>query len=337
MLRQNQLVKIFEGNSTDLKFNITVITEATITSKRDEYTDTAVITFPNNLNRRSEAIDNIKIGDRIEVFLGYFPKLTKIFSGFINYVNKNSPLVINCEDDSFLLKRQALPARNFPNATIAQVINTFFTGPVNIVDTSLGGVRINKGATLIQFLDLLKTKYGILSFFQDGVLNINSSLTDNNRARTFLIDEQRNVPMGSTSLDFQKNDDLPIVSHGISTQEGGGKIELFATYEDNVLNNNIIVSTEQPLGTLNTLKVPNVSREQLENLIRNRLPLLFYTGVTGDVTTFGEPVIKHGDTVQYVDSRVPERNGFYRVNSVVTTFSTSGGYRQVLTLGVQVR
>lgn len=337
MLRKNQNIRIFDGNSEDLKFNITLVTSVEIVTKRNSYTDTAVLTFPNRLSDDNGAIDLINIGDRIEIRLGYFPNLNLEFRGFINYVGRDSPLVIECEDDAFLLKRIALPATTFKNATISEVIGRFFDGPTNIVDAEIGDVRIAENATLVKFLDLLKSKYGILSFFQDGVLNINTSLTEDNTRRVFLINEQLNVPIGGSNLQFQKNSDLPIVSHGVSIQRDGTKIELYATYRDNVLNNDIIVSDLKPIGFLNTLKVPNLSRDALEQLIRRRLPLLFYTGVTGDVTTFGEPSIRHGDTVQYIDQRIPEKNGFYRVNEVVKSFNLDVGYKQRVVLGLKTQ
>lgn len=337
MLRKHQNIKIFDGNTSFLKFEITLVTDITIVTSRNELTDTALVTFPNNLAQRSRAIDQIQIGDRIEIRLGYFPNLTLEFSGFINFVNKGSPLQLQCEDEAFLLKRVALPATNFPDTTISEVVNRFYSGRTRIVDAQIGDIRLAKGATLIKFFDLLRSKYSILSFFQQGILKINTSLTEDNTARTFLIHEQRNVPMGTTRLDFQNNNDQPIISHGISVQRDGTTIELFATYRDNLLNNDIIVSRAQPLGTLNTLKVPNLTRERLEPLIRRRLPLLFYTGVSGEVTTFGEPSIRHGDTVQYVDDRIPERNGFFRVNAVVKAFTVSGGYKQRVTLGLKTR
>lgn len=337
MLRKNSNIKIFNGNTDVLKFDISLVESIEITSKRNEYTDVAKITFPNRLADRSGAIDQILIGDKIEIRLGYYPNLELEFTGFINFVGRDSPLQIEAEDASFLLKRISLPATTFLDTTITEVITAFYDGEVEIVDANIGDLRVTEGATLIKVLDLFRSKYGILSFFREGVLNINTSLVENNTARVFQIIEERNVPMGGSNLQFQRNSEIPIVSHGVTVRRDGTRLELYATYEDNVLNNDIIVADVRPLGTLNTLKVPDLTRAALTDLIVRRLPLLFYTGVTGDVLTFGEPSIRHGDTIQYISERIPEKNGFYRVNAVVKQYSVSQGYKQKVTLGIKTQ
>lgn len=337
MLRKHQNIRIFDGNTDNLKFDINLVTDVTITSKRNEYTDTAVLRFPNRLADRSGAIDNILIGDKIEIRLGYFPNLNLEFTGFINFVGRDSPLIIECEDASFLLKRISLPKTSITNATIQGVISRFYDGPTEIVDAELGDLRITEGATVIKILDLFRTKYGILSFFQNGILKINTSLIEDNTARVFRLHEQQNVPVGGSDLKFQRNNEIPIISHGVTVRRDGTQLELYATFQDNVINSDIIVSDIRPPGALNTLKVPDLSREALTNLITRRLPLLYYTGVSGDVTTFGEPSIRHGDTVEYRDDRIPEKNGFYRVNAVTKEFTFSRGYKQKITLGLKTR
>jgi len=337
MFRKHNCINIYEGDSDTLKFKITLVTDVEINSDRAEYTDTATITFPNKLNDPSGAADLINIGDKLEIFLGYFPRLLLEFTGFINFVGRDSPLVIECEDDSFLLKRISLPATTLRNTTIEEVIDRFYDGETNILDAELGDMRIAENATLVNVLDLFRSKYGILSFFRNKVLNINTSLVENNTDRVYRLHEQENIPVNGGNLKFQKNSDIPIISHGVSIRRDGTKLELFATYVDNVLNNDIAVNTIRPIGVLNTLKVPDLSREALENLITRRLPLLFYTGVTGDILTFGYPSIRHGDTVSYISDRVPDKNGFYRVNKVVKQFTVTGGYKQKLTLGIKTQ
>lgn len=55
-------------------------------------------------------------------------------------------------------------------------------------------------------------------------------------------------------------------------------------------------------------------------------------GVSGKLTIFGDRYIKPTDTVGLLDTRHPERNGFYFVSEVNTKFSVSGGFRRELTL-----
>ena len=55
-------------------------------------------------------------------------------------------------------------------------------------------------------------------------------------------------------------------------------------------------------------------------------------GVSGKLTIFGDRYIKPTDTVGLLDTRHPERNGFYVVSEVNTKFSVSGGFRRELSL-----
>ena len=52
----------------------------------------------------------------------------------------------------------------------------------------------------------------------------------------------------------------------------------------------------------------------------------------GNFTTFGEPVIRFNDWIKLRDLKNPERNGTYKVRSVATEMTTSGGLRQNVTI-----
>ena len=54
--------------------------------------------------------------------------------------------------------------------------------------------------------------------------------------------------------------------------------------------------------------------------------------MSGKLTIFGDRYIKPTDTVGLLDTRHPERNGFYFVSEVNTKFSVSGGFRRELSM-----
>lgn len=335
MLRKQSRVKIYDGDSEILKFDISLTTSVEISSSRETFTDTCALRFPNKLRDRDGALERIRIGDRVEVFLGYFPELLLEFTGFINYINPDSPLELLLEDQAFQLKRNALPARNFRDTTLSEVVSYIYSGEVVLVDAQIGDLRIPENVNAIEVLDELKSNLGILSYFQGGILYVNADLSRSSTDRIFLVSEQNNVPSGGSSLKFQDADDLQIVSHGVSVQRDGTKIERYAYYKNNVQGSEILTSSVKPIGTLNTLKIPNLSQDALDNLIARRLPQLFYTGITGEVETFGAPSMRHGDTIEYRDERTPQKNGRYRLDSVSKIFDESSGYRQKLTLGIR--
>jgi len=335
MLRKQSRIIIYELNTTKAKFDFDIVTSVEIVKDRSTFTDTATVIFPNRLRRKENLIDKINIGDRIEIFLGYFPNLVLEYEGFISFIDKNSPLVLKLEDQSFLLKRNSLSATTLKQTTLKKLIETFFEGETNIFDTEIGDWRISENATLVNVLDELKSKFGILSHFKNGILNVNTELITDSTTNQTILNIQRNVVQDSDDLNFQKDTDIGIISHGLSLQKNGTKIEVFAFYKDNLPDNEIVVSTSRPIGVLNTFKVPDLSLVALTKLVEQRLPKLFYTGVTGKVTTFGAPSIDHGDTVNLIDERTPERNGQYRVNAVTKNYDNTVGYKQTVTLGLK--
>jgi len=158
MLRKQSDISIFDRNTGKEKFKFDIVTSVEIVKKRTNYTDTATVTFPNRLRRKENLIDKINIGDKVVIYLGYFPNLVKEFEGYISFIDKNSPLVLKLEDESFQLKRKSLPATTLKNTTIQELIETFYNGETNILDAEIGDWRVSENATLINVLDELKSK-----------------------------------------------------------------------------------------------------------------------------------------------------------------------------------
>jgi len=255
MLRKQSDIIIFDRDTEKAKFRFDIVTAVEIVTDRATYTDTATLTFPNRLRRKENLIDKINIGDKVVINLGYFPNLVKEFEGFISFIDKDSPLILQLEDASFQLKRKSLPATTLKKTTLVKLIGEFFDGETNILDTEIGDWRIAQNATMINILDELRSKFGILSNFKNGVLNVNTELIDNDEDSEMFINIQQNVQQGSDDLNFQKDTDIGVISHGLSLQKNGTKIQVFATFKDNLPDNEIVVSTLQPIGVLNTLKL----------------------------------------------------------------------------------
>jgi len=61
-----------------------------------------------------------------------------------------------------------------------------------------------------------------------------------------------------------------------------------------------------------------------------------YTGYRGDVETFGEPVMNHGDRAKITSSKLPERDGTFLIKKVKRVYSVDAGNHQIFTLGAKV-
>lgn len=75
----------------------------------------------------------------------------------------------------------------------------------------------------------------------------------------------------------------------------------------------------------------DVTREQLIDEAKQYWERYSPNGITGSIEIFGDVYVKPTDIVGLIDIRHPEKNGYYYVQSVQTTFGV-GGYRRELQL-----
>lgn len=308
----------------DLVFDY--VTDIRILSSWDTLTDTAEITLPTNITNKDNAYikDIIKVQDAVKIELGYYPNLTTRFIGYVSKVIPESPLKVMCEDESFKLKLQNIDKYSAKNVTLEKLITDNYSGTVSIVDANLGNFRIDR-VSMIKVLQEIKNKYKIYSWFRDGILY--SGLAYNPEAgESYNFSFQKNIIEGSELVKLDESE-LNTVAHGISTQKDGTKIEVYSYYE----NGEIVTSTGNPGGDVNTLSIPNKTKAQLTELTERWLPNLYYSGFKGRFETFGEPAVNHGDVAVIEDLKFPEKNGNYVIKSVMIEFG-QGGYRQIIEL-----
>jgi hypothetical protein len=320
---------------------INFLNELEIVSSWETYTDTGKIMFPIKFKDPSKGItasvDSLfKRGDEVIVKCGYAPTLVQIFQGYVSKIKPDSPCTVEVEDAAFLLKQENTSFSK-TGITLAGLIQDQIGNlvPYNIVQdatnpTNLGDIKTKGRPNLIQVLKKLRGTYGIVSYFREGVLQVGLKYYPET-SRTHNIKFEERI-IGNPQLDFIKEDDIKLVVRG-QNRTGNKKTELYAYYE----NGQILVSPLKQEGDVTkTLPTIGLTEAQLEAKLREELPKYIYTGYRGNFTTFGFPVIKHGDTVALSSSKFPERDGSYKVDKVITRFTTSTGLKQIVTLGVKV-
>lgn len=299
-----------------------------IDSDRNKFTETAILTLPNNLSGDSKKVtDYINQNDEIEINLGYAPDTKLIFKGYVSEIDPNNPTTIKCENEAWTWKQKSLKAFNGRNLKISTLLDGVgFDGALKLgADPIIGDWAVEKNTTVLNILEELRSKFGILSYWRkDGVLYIAEDFDKVGDSLNFSF--QYNIINASLNVVNNAGDIQPI-SHGVSIQKDNTKIERYAYYDDG----KAIVSSTQPSGILNTMSINNISESALDSLILRRLPLLRSNGITGSFTAFGEPMAVHGDSANVIDARIPEREGLYKIQRVETSFGV-GGYRQIIEL-----
>ena len=318
-------------------FQFNYVTTGSILSSWDTFTDTATITIPNKFRKDNETIiagtDNLfKRGDVIEINIGYFPNLKRRFTGFLNQIRPDNPLVLECEDSMWLLKQINLTSKQFINTTIKTVIDFATAGLDNLKvefddpDADIGSFEIdNKGfVNAVTVFEVLKKQFGYNIYFQDGVLQVrilNSILTLDKPAH--VMDFQFNV-LPDDNLTFQRDDDVGMVVRFDSKQKDNSVITLFGFKEKGKV---VITNKPKQGGIVNSWKVPELSRELIIKLITKNIDKYIWEGFQGSLTTFLEPVIDHSDRIDLIDNKHPEKNGRYLIKSVLTNFGIDGAFQ----------
>ena len=331
----NCLIWIYDQTTLQPKLRFPFATEVVISTSRNNFTDTCRIVLPQRTRRVNKKIsDLIQVGDIVDVFLGYKPELNLEFQGYVNAINPDSPMVLECEDLSFKYKNKSIGQDYvLKDTTFRELISTIYDREFLTTNDNIGTWKISKNATVVDVLDSLKKVFGTPSYWQDNILYVNYEFAKQPE-KTILFDVQKNVPLGSDNIDVNVQTNLSIISHGVSPQKDGTINEAFAYYENNS-GKVIRVTANRPEGVLNTLKFPNLTQETLEQRVKERLPRLYYAGVSGDITGIS-PSFKHGDRLAIRDRRITDKNGIYDVPEVTKMFGVGYGFKHLAKAGLKL-
>jgi len=313
--------KITFNDGADLE-PIEFVNNVEVETSWKTFTDTAIITLPYKLKKDGQNITVgsgtnavFKRGDKVKIELGYAPNLITEFEGYISNVLPDSPLVIECQDASWLLKQKTL-TKAFKETTLSNLLTDVVEGAVqvNAVEANVGAFRLTR-VNAVQVLEELKKTYGLVSFMRAGVLRSGLAYYPE-EATEHEIKFQRNVI--SSNLEYVNRDDVKIKVKAISILPDNSKLEAEAGDDG---------------GSTRTFFAYNItSQTDLQTFADNELSKLSFDGYRGDFETFGQPSIAQGDLVNLSDEKFPEREGRYLVDAVSKSFGM-GGFRQTVKLG----
>lgn len=312
------------------------VTNLTIFSSWDTFTDTASIILPNKFRLKNKSIivgnDNIfKRGDTVEIKCGYFPNLPTKFKGFISKIFPDSPLILNCEDRMWLLKQENLVSKTI-TGTIKDVIS--YVAPNETVEyddetANIGTIVIDNSAFInaVKVFEVLKKNYGYQIYFKNEILQVRA-------LRSIIALDNPVHKMGfqnniiEDNLEYVRDDDTKRVIRFESKQADNSVILLFGYKKD---GETVITETPQTGQVMNSWKVPELTRSQIEKLMTDSIDKYIFEGYSGSFTTFLEPSVEHSDRMEPIDLKHVEREGHYLIKSVETRSGIDGG-RQVISL-----
>lgn len=323
----------------------------------EDLTDTFKLTLPKAGKWKGKDLFSgsapiFEVGDKVKVEAGYFPTLYTVFDGWVSSISAKIPIEIMCEDDMWLLKntnitypsealRQTVhiskkngkPSKRTkvisPNITLKQLLDNILPADIDYTkdtaDVQLGQFRATQ-VSVAKILDVLKSKYGLYSYFVNHELHCglayNAATTT-----TYKYEFEKVQPNGiidDSNLEYQLSKDISV------------KVVAKLMGANNTFEEVTVGDTDGAQRSLHffwdgtTLPKPDIKK-----LAEIELSSSKYDGFRGSFTTFGYYPIKPGDIAELVSTKLPERNGKYLVKSVKGNFGMNG-YKHDIEIGNKV-
>ncbi len=306
-----------------------------IESNIHKFTDTAKIELPREFshyqgNQQSinlagkNILEFIKIGDPIEIELGYNNELAIEFKGYITSIGADIPLVIECEDEMYKLKNAALLNKTFAKVSLKELLNFVAKGyEIETFNLNMGKFMIQK-ATPYKVLESLKKDFGLISYFKDNVLHSG-----------FAIDmKPQNVHKFVFGKNIRESSDLKFI-----TKESKKLFIKAKSLKKGNFKKAVTYEFGEKGGSERTLHAPmNLTKNELKEWCEKYYENYVFDGYSGTIKSWGLPRTKAGDAVQITDPNYTDehRNGKYLIESVVIDVNESVGFERKNKISVKL-
>lgn len=285
--------------------------------------DTALIKMPTTarLVRAGEFVTEVEtakafsVGDEVVIKLGYDGELHEEFHGFVRKIRPNTPLEIECEDATFLLKRKNLK-QAWKAVDLRTLLDFILSGTGITLEGEPPTVNFThfylRDVSAAKALQKLKDEYGLTMYFKSfkklfvGISSDDDGTTVKYRFGENVIDQD---------LEW--------------TDEADVKLKVKAVNVD-IHNTQTSVEVGDEDGEQRTLffyDLPNTA--DLKRRAQEEIKKYRYSGYRGSFNTFLLPVVRVGNVAQVEDPNFPERAGKYLVEKITVSYGDGGGRRKV--------
>ena len=274
---------------------------------------TAVLKHAGEPPTHIETAQAVKVGDKVEIKLGYDGTLNTEFTGYVKRLNYKVPLEIECEDEYYRL-RFINCVFSKKETTLKECLNTVLTGVQTgeIVGLTLKNFVVNNkpGSWLLGYL---KKEYGLVAWFDiKGKLNVGKANDVKGDTVKYVLRE--NV-IRDDELKYQLADDVKL------------KVKAVCYYKDGTRIEGELGGDGGEVRTLYYYDVKDAG--ELKTLANEELKRYSFDGYRGTITAFLLLYALPGMVASIEDKVYNERSGDYFIESVETSFGTGGGRRTV--------
>lgn len=296
-----------------------------------KFTETATIKLPKKIrfksNGRSTSMyaptktikDYIKTGDKVIISMGYDQFLLKRFEGYVVSIEPSIPIVIECEDEMYKLKRKEVNV-SMENASIKKIVEAIAPEyKLDVLDAEIGSFS-EKKTTAVKVLQILKKRYGLYSFFIDKKLIVGKPYTNTeiNDLPVKSFDFAKNII--SSNLKYKSADDVKLKVKAVSINPDNTKIEAE------------VGDVGGDVRTFHYFDIPTI--EELKKIATIDLEKFKIDGYEGAIVGFGFPIVEPGQKIRITDTGYEKRDSIHYVEEI--TESIDKGYRLKQKVGRKV-
>lgn len=277
---------------------------------------TAVLKQKDETRTAIETAKAVRVGDAVSVRLGYNDAMNDEFRGYVKQLNYKTPLEIECEDEFFQTRQRSVTLSG--SMTLSECLQKCGLTVLHAVNLKLRNfVADNKPVSWV--LGKLKTDYGLVVFFDMAGKVIAGRSFD--IVSTDVKYELRYNVIRDDDLKYQLAADTKLKVKAVCFKKDGVKVEAEIGVDG---------------GAVKTFHFYDIEdMTELKTLAENELKKQSRDGYQGKIETFLLPYAEPCMLANVTDKIYSERNGRYYIESVETSYGTSGARRHV-SLGIKI-
>ena len=261
-----------------------------------------------------------KKGDKVQVSLGYSNRNSLVFEGFVQKVNFQEKLVLECEGYANQLRDKYF-SKSYQKTTLKQILLDLTAGTDILLSNRIDDVPLTnvwfKNCTKLKVLEWVQKELCCKVFFDGRYLYAGVS--------KFVY-----VDPGRSQLPIKLRVGYNIINaHELMMQESES-VQINIVEKDAAGTTKKTKSESKKYSNIKEVK----ARQGLPADFLKRVALELqgeadYSNYSGNIECFLEPHIFKGDKITLDDTRFPERAGTYFVEEIEGSFSSQGGRRNI--------
>ena len=277
-----------------------------------------------DINTYIKLADKINEGDKIKLEFGYNGKNNLEFEGYVRRMNFKSPLVLECEDELYLLRKVILK-KSFLSSTLKEVISYLLDELSKQQGLKIEMYSYMPELTISNFQMKEKSGVVVLQELKDRCL-LSIFLTVINGKKTLYVGLLYGLQKDTVKYVFNKN---TVSIDNLKFNRSKEKKYLATIINIDTRGNKLTIKTGDKDGEpITILTNGDHTQQDLEHKAQAELQNYSNGGYSGTLDAFLFPYIEPGVIANLIDEQYEDRTGNYYIGTVTTTFGINGGRRK---------